>query len=131
MAYVPQPRADVEALPLAINAGLEQLGKHGSLITKEFGSNTRLAAVLTSMPLATDQPVNIGWTTSVTKCRLRLTQNQGEKCHPGVHAVLHLAEVGGPRIGIDVGRDLPHPRQRVHERHLLLGAGHGCGAYDV
>ena len=38
---------EVLHLPLAVQAGLDQLGKHGSLITKEVGSNLRLATVLT------------------------------------------------------------------------------------
>ncbi len=52
--------AEVLHLPLAVQAGLGQLGKHGSLITKEFGSNLRLATILTNMPLSHDQPIDIG-----------------------------------------------------------------------
>ena len=37
-----------------------KLGKHGSMISKEFGSNFRLSMVLTDLPLAVDQPVDIG-----------------------------------------------------------------------
>ena len=51
---------DILHIPLAIKAGLGQLGKHGSMISKEFGSNFRLAAVLTDLPLAIDRPVDIG-----------------------------------------------------------------------
>ncbi len=47
-------------IPLAIQAGLGQLGKHGSMISEEFGSNFRLSAVTTDLPLALDQPVDIG-----------------------------------------------------------------------
>jgi NAD-dependent dihydropyrimidine dehydrogenase PreA subunit len=47
-------------IPLAINAGLGQLGKHGSMISQEFGSNFRLAAVLTELPMTVDAPVDIG-----------------------------------------------------------------------
>ncbi|MGH6629058.1 MAG: 4Fe-4S dicluster domain-containing protein [Burkholderiales bacterium] len=51
---------DVLQIPMAINAGLGQLGKHGSMISREFGSNFRLAAVMTDIPLAPDVPVDIG-----------------------------------------------------------------------
>lgn len=51
--------ADILHIPLAINAGLGQLGKHGSLICKEYGSNMRIATVLTNLPLAADSPVDI------------------------------------------------------------------------
>ena len=45
---------DVMHIPLAVQAGLGTLGKHGSLICREYGSNVRLASVLTDMPLAHD-----------------------------------------------------------------------------
>lgn len=51
---------DVLQIPMALKAGLGQLGKHGSMISKEFGSNFRLAAVMTDLPLALDAPVDIG-----------------------------------------------------------------------
>jgi len=46
-------------IPHAIEAGLGQLGKHGSMISREYGSNFRLAAVTTDLPLAADEPVDI------------------------------------------------------------------------
>ncbi len=51
--------ADILHIPLAVNAGLGELGKHGSLITQQFGSSVRLATVLTNMPLTVDEPVDI------------------------------------------------------------------------
>ena len=59
-AYGNPNSTDILHIPLAINAGLGQLGKHGSMISKEFGSNFRLAAVLTDLPMSYDQPVDIG-----------------------------------------------------------------------
>ncbi|MHA2157897.1 MAG: 4Fe-4S dicluster domain-containing protein, partial [Candidatus Thorarchaeota archaeon] len=40
----------------AIDAGLGQYGRHGLLITKEFGPRVRIAKVLTDMPLQRDYP---------------------------------------------------------------------------
>lgn len=51
--------SDILHIPLAIDAGLGELGKHGSLINKEFGSNFRLASVLTDLPLEPDAPIDI------------------------------------------------------------------------
>jgi len=59
-AYGNPNSMDILHVPLAINAGLGQLGKHGSIISKEFGSNFRLAAVLTNLPLDIDEPKDIG-----------------------------------------------------------------------
>jgi NAD-dependent dihydropyrimidine dehydrogenase PreA subunit len=60
LAFPLSPSSEVLHVPVAISAGLGQLGKHGSLITREFGSNVRLATVLTSIPLAVDSPRDIG-----------------------------------------------------------------------
>ena len=51
--------ADILHIPLAIDAGLGQLGKHGSLICRQFGSNLRIATVLTNLPMQIDSPVDI------------------------------------------------------------------------
>ena len=61
--------ADILHIPLAIDAGLGQLGKHGSLICKEFGSSMRIATVLTDLPLALDQPVDIAVDDLCLGCR--------------------------------------------------------------
>ena len=59
-AYGNPNSLEILHIPLAISAGLGQLGKHGSMISKEYGSNFRLAAVLTDLPMTTDSPVDIG-----------------------------------------------------------------------
>ena len=46
--------------PLAVDAGLGQVGRLGYLMTKEFGPRVRLAAVTTDLPLVPDAPVDIG-----------------------------------------------------------------------
>jgi len=54
------------SVPLAIDAGLGQYGRHGLLITKEFGSRVRIAKVLTDMPLLPDSP-DLDFYNSVTR----------------------------------------------------------------
>ncbi len=44
------------SVPLAIDAGLGQYGRHGLLITKQFGPRVRIAKILTDMPLIPDKP---------------------------------------------------------------------------
>jgi epoxyqueuosine reductase QueG len=44
----------------AIASGLGELGKHGSLISKRFGSGVRLAGVTTDMPLLATTPDRFG-----------------------------------------------------------------------
>jgi len=68
-AYGNPNSTDILLIPLAIRAGLGELGKHGSMIGVEHGSNFRLAAVLTDLPLALDAPVDIGVQDVCTVCR--------------------------------------------------------------
>lgn len=57
----PGPMADaLLMIPAAINAGLGELGKHGSMINREFGSAFRLSAVTTDTPLIADQADTFG-----------------------------------------------------------------------
>jgi epoxyqueuosine reductase len=61
--------ADILQIPLAIKAGVGELGKHGSLINRELGSDLRLATVLTDLPMALDQAVDIGVEDLCAGCR--------------------------------------------------------------
>lgn len=51
---------DAMLVPLAVDAGLGELGRFGYVITKQFGPRVRLAAVTTDLPLIPDKPVDIG-----------------------------------------------------------------------
>ena len=61
--------ADILHIPIAIRAGLGELGKHGSLINQKLGANLRLATVLTDLPLAVDKPIDIGVEDLCLTCR--------------------------------------------------------------
>jgi len=45
---------------VAHDAGLGELGRHGYLISRRFGSRVRLGAVTTDIPLITDRPITFG-----------------------------------------------------------------------
>jgi epoxyqueuosine reductase len=51
---------EVQIIPLAIEAGLGELGKNGMLIGPTIGPRGSFAVVTTDLPLVTDQPVDIG-----------------------------------------------------------------------
>lgn len=57
------------AIPLAIKAGLGEYGRHGLLITKEFGPRVRLGKIFTDLPLAHDQPLRFGVKEFCAECR--------------------------------------------------------------
>ena len=68
-AYGNPNSTDILLIPLSVRAGLGQLGKHGSMIGREHGSNFRLVAVLTDLPLAPDAPVDLGVEDLCAVCR--------------------------------------------------------------
>jgi epoxyqueuosine reductase len=48
------------SIPYAIAAGLGELGRHGMLITREFGPRVRLVKVFTELELEPDPPIAFG-----------------------------------------------------------------------
>ena len=66
----PGPSADALLLiPPAVASGLGELGKHGSLISRRFGSGVRLAGVTTDMPLVATTPDRFGADNSAPPAR--------------------------------------------------------------
>ena len=51
---------DLLFIPHAIAAGMGELGRHGSLLTSDFGPRVRLGMVTTTLPLAPDEPSELG-----------------------------------------------------------------------
>lgn len=51
---------DMPLVPLAIDAGLGELGRYGYLVAPKFGSRVRIFATFTDMPLIPDTPISIG-----------------------------------------------------------------------
>ncbi len=67
----PGPRAGtLNMLAAAIDAGLGELGKHGSLINREFGASFRLSGVTTDLPLISDTPDNLGVDDFCMNCQI-------------------------------------------------------------
>ena len=60
----------VTMIPPALAAGFGELGKHGSIITPEFGSSFRLSAVLTDAPLSNTPPRQYGIDDFCTHCKI-------------------------------------------------------------
>jgi ferredoxin len=57
------------AIPYALKAGLGEYGRHGLLITKEFGPRVRIGKIFTDLPLAHDRPAGFGVTEFCKTCR--------------------------------------------------------------
>ena len=57
------------SIPMAMQAGLGDLGRHGILITPQFGPRLRLEKVITNLPLVADTPIDFGVTEFCTVCK--------------------------------------------------------------
>ena len=58
------------SIPMAIDAGLGELGRLGLLVTPKYGPRVRLAKVITDMPLIPDSPIRFGVTEFCEACML-------------------------------------------------------------
>ncbi len=65
---LPCGNATTLSVPMAIDAGLGELGRNGLLITPKYGPNVRIVKVLTDMPLETDQTISFGVTEFCEVC---------------------------------------------------------------
>ena len=54
--------------PMAVDAGLGEIGRNSMLITPQYGPRVRLAKVLTDLPLLTDRPISFGVTEFCEVC---------------------------------------------------------------
>jgi len=57
---VPSMNDSALAIPLAIQAGLGEYGRHGMVITPEFGPRLRFGKIFTDLPMSHDRPIEIG-----------------------------------------------------------------------
>ncbi|MDH5695829.1 MAG: reductive dehalogenase [Dehalococcoidia bacterium] len=55
-------------IPLAIDAGLGELGRNGLLIMPHYGPRLRMSKVLTDLPLVPDEPIEFGVIEYCEKC---------------------------------------------------------------
>ena len=94
---------DVLMIPPAIAAGLGELGKHGSMIHKQFGSNFRLSMVLTDLPLEADAPEVFGADLFCTSCQVC-----ANACPPDAIAREKQMVRGTPKWYVDFDKCIPY-----------------------
>jgi len=57
------------SIPLAVDAGLGQLGRNGLLITPEYGPRIQLGKIFTNLPLQPDKPIDFGVENTCRICK--------------------------------------------------------------
>ena len=67
---IPSGNDTALSVPLAMAAGLGELGRHGILITKKFGPRVRLCKVFTDLPLQHDSYKPFGVTKFCETCKI-------------------------------------------------------------
>lgn len=65
---IPMGNDTALSIPLAIDAGLGQLGRNGLLITPEYGPCVRICKIFTDLPLQADKPIDFGVTEFCKNC---------------------------------------------------------------
>jgi epoxyqueuosine reductase len=100
----PGPSADALLLiPPAIASGLGELGKHGSLISRQFGAGVRLAGVTTDMPLVATAPDRFGADEFCLTCQICTRE-----CPPAAIAEHKQMVRGVERWYVDFDKCIPY-----------------------
>jgi reductive dehalogenase len=66
---IPSGNDTALSIPMAIDAGLGELGRHGILITRKFGPRVRISKVFTDLPLIPNKSVEFGVREMCEVCR--------------------------------------------------------------
>ncbi|MCW5774007.1 MAG: 4Fe-4S dicluster domain-containing protein [Rhodospirillaceae bacterium] len=100
----PGPNAGALLLiPPAIESGLGELGKHGSMISRQFGSGVRLAGVTTDMPLVATPRDRFGADEFCTHCQVCTNA-----CPPGAISDTKQMVRGAERWYVDFDKCIPY-----------------------
>ena len=75
---IPMGNDTALSVPLAIDAGLGQLGRNGLLVTPEYGPCVRICKLFTDLPLEPDAPIDFGLTETCIGCRRCADACEGE-----------------------------------------------------
>lgn len=100
--------SDLLHIPIGLKAGFGELGRHGSIIHPELGPLFRMGSVATSIPLATDRPIDAGIASFCDSCRACR-----KYCPAGAIPDERSPEAGRDHLGydryvVDTGRCFPY-----------------------
>lgn len=102
-AYQGPYASALNMIPAAIASGFGELGKHGSIINRTYGSSFRLSAVTTDMPLAADRPDDFGADDYCMRCKAC-----SNGCPPGAIADEKQLVRGEQKWYVDFDKCIPY-----------------------
>ncbi len=94
---IPSGNDTALSIPLAVDAGLGEMGRNGLLITPGFGPRVRISKVLTNLSLVPDKPIRIGVQAMCEVC------GKCAKSCPGRAITLDEPAFEGPTISNNPG----------------------------
>jgi len=108
------------SVPLAVDAGLGELGRHGLLITPQFGPRQRICKVITDLPLEPDHPIEFGVTQFCSICRKCARECPGQAISYGQRTTEALSISNNPGV-------LKWPLSAEKCREYWAKIGTSCG----
>lgn len=99
---------DVLHIPIALKAGFGELGRHGSVINPKIGPLFRMGCILTSMPLATDKPIDAGIARFCDNCRACRIYCPADAIPEERNALAGKDHLGNDRYTVDTGKCFPY-----------------------
>jgi epoxyqueuosine reductase len=95
-------------IPIGLKAGFGELGRHGSIIHPRLGPLFRMGSVITSVPLATDAPIDAGIAAFCDTCRACRIYCPPKAIPDTRSAAGGKDHLGNDRYVVDTGRCFPY-----------------------
>lgn len=95
-------------IPIALKAGLGEIGRHGSIIHPKLGPLFRLGSVTTSLPLAIDHPIDAGIQDFCDKCKACRIYCPADAIPDARDPSAGKDHLGYDRYKVDTGKCFPY-----------------------
>lgn len=100
--------SDILHIPIGLKAGFGELGRHGSIIHPELGPLFRMGSVITSIPMATDSPVDAGIAEFCDHCKACRKFCPANAIPDERSPAAGKDHLGNDRYQVDTGRCFPY-----------------------
>jgi ferredoxin len=100
--------SDLLHVPIGLKAGFGELGRHGSIIHPRLGPLFRMGSVATSIPLATDKPIDAGIAAFCDTCRACRIYCPADAIPHERSPEAGKDHIGKDRYVVDTGRCFPY-----------------------